>query len=435
MTFYQELQLNQAGSKALIKNCTTSGEKLRHTFVYLFKIFITMVFCVAFVMGYGKIFGNENSIVGVIILLCVMVFRNADFGMKMTGSLTSMAIIFSILAFGPRLANMAGLFGELLINAACIFVLLFLGCHNIMMSNHSTIVLGYLLLYGYDTTGKDYLFRLAAIATGALLTGIVFYRNHHKIAYKRTLSDIVKEFRIDSLRTRWQITVTFGVSTAIFLGGLFHIPRTMWIGIAAMSILMPFRNDLKGRVKGRIPGNIIGGVVFLALYLLFSPSILPYIGMIGGVGVGLSASYKWQAVFNSLGAMAIATAILGLPGAILFRILNNILGSVYGQLFEKISSNVLDRFTASASCASGRYFFYLKCSLCLPISENSGYPEESPAPADLHLQYTHNGNPVPFPSGKNALPPDMLHPLPDKIPAPESFSLFRLPASADLKEI
>ena len=81
MTFYQELQLNQAGSKALIKNCTTSGEKLRHTFVYLFKIFITMVFCVAFVMGYGKIFGDENSIVGVIILLCVMVFRNADFGM------------------------------------------------------------------------------------------------------------------------------------------------------------------------------------------------------------------------------------------------------------------------------------------------------------------------------------------------------------------
>ena len=73
--------------------------------------------------------------------------------------------------------------------------------------------------------------------------------------------------------------------------------------------------------------------------------------MIGGVGVGLSASYKWQAVFNSLGAMAIATSFLGLPGAILFRILNNILGSVYGQLFEKLSSRVLDCFTASASCA------------------------------------------------------------------------------------
>ena len=351
MTFYQELQLNQAGSKALIKNCTDSRKKLRHTFVYLFKIFITMVFCVAFVTAYGKIFGDDNSIVGVIILLCVMVFRHADFGMKMTGSLTSMAIIFAILAFGPRLANMAGLLGELLINVICIFLLLLLGCHNVMMANHSTIVLGYLLLYGYDTSGKNYLLRLAAIGVGALLTGIVFYRNHRKIPYKRTLIDVLKEFRVNSLRTRWQLTVTFGVSTAIFFGGLLHIPRCMWIGIAAMSVLMPFRDDLRYRVKGRIPGNLIGGVVFLALYLLFSPSILPYIGMIGGVGVGLSASYKWQAVFNSLGAMAIATSFLGLPGAILFRILNNILGSVYGQLFEKLSSRVLDRFTASASCA------------------------------------------------------------------------------------
>lgn len=85
-----------------------------------------MVFCVAFVMGYGKIFGDENSIVGVIILLCVMVFRNADFGMKMTRLpyLYGNYLFYSgILA---RLANMAGLFGELLINAAaslCFFSL------------------------------------------------------------------------------------------------------------------------------------------------------------------------------------------------------------------------------------------------------------------------------------------------------------------------
>ena len=105
----------------------------------------------AFVMGYGKIFGDENSIVGVIILLCVMVFRNADFGMKMTGSLASMAIIFSILAFGPRLANMAGLFGELLINAACIFVLLLLGCHNIM-----TVSYTHLDVYKRQDQGSSY---------------------------------------------------------------------------------------------------------------------------------------------------------------------------------------------------------------------------------------------------------------------------------------
>ena len=43
MTFYQELQLNQAGSKSLLKNSKTMKEKLYHTFVYMVKIAITMV--------------------------------------------------------------------------------------------------------------------------------------------------------------------------------------------------------------------------------------------------------------------------------------------------------------------------------------------------------------------------------------------------------
>ena len=38
MTFYQELQLNQAGSKNLLKKSETRKEKLYHMWVYLVKI-------------------------------------------------------------------------------------------------------------------------------------------------------------------------------------------------------------------------------------------------------------------------------------------------------------------------------------------------------------------------------------------------------------
>ena len=38
MTFYQELQLNQAGSKNLLKKSETLKEKLYHMWVYLVKI-------------------------------------------------------------------------------------------------------------------------------------------------------------------------------------------------------------------------------------------------------------------------------------------------------------------------------------------------------------------------------------------------------------
>ena len=197
-------------------------------------------------------------------------------------------------------------------------------------------VLGYLLLYGYDVTGKMYLLRLAGLAVGALLTGIVFYRNHKHVTYKRSWKDLLREFDLHSMRTRWQLSVTFGVSTVILLAGLLHIPRAMWAGIAAMSVILPFHEDVKTRVKGRIPGNVIGGIVFLLVYPILPKSFYPYIGVVGGIGVGFSATYGWQAVFNSFGAMAIAVSILGVEGAVFFRIFNNILGAVYGLLFNHV---------------------------------------------------------------------------------------------------
>ena len=78
MTLYQELQLNQAGSKALIKNAGNRREKQRHIGVYILKVFLTMAFCVAFISAFTALFGPENSIAGVVVLLAVMVFRQAE---------------------------------------------------------------------------------------------------------------------------------------------------------------------------------------------------------------------------------------------------------------------------------------------------------------------------------------------------------------------
>ncbi len=61
MTFYQELQLNQIGSKAVIRGAQTKKEKIRHTCIYFVKIAITMLFCMGFVMGFSAIFGDDAN--------------------------------------------------------------------------------------------------------------------------------------------------------------------------------------------------------------------------------------------------------------------------------------------------------------------------------------------------------------------------------------
>ncbi len=337
MTFYQELQLNQTNSKAVIKNADGMKEKMKHTAIYLFKIVLTVAFCMAFVIGYTKLFGSENSIVGVVVLLCILTFRFADLGIKTQDAMWVFPVIFAIFAFGPRLANSGGLGREFLVNTICIMGLMLLGCHNVVMFNHCTLLLGYLLLYGYDVTGKMYLYRLAGIGLGAVLTMIVYYRNHRKQEYKRGLKQLLDEFDFSSSRTKWQLRMTLGISVVVLLTGALHCPRRMWAGIAIMSVMLPFKDEIRERVKGRIPGNIIGGVVFLMIYCLLPESLHSMIGIISGIGVGLSATYRWQVVFNSLGAMSIAVTILGLPEAIFFRIFNNVFGSVCGLVLDWFS--------------------------------------------------------------------------------------------------
>lgn len=342
MTFYQELQLNQAGSKAYISALQNPKEKLKHTAIYLFKILLTVAFCVVFVALCTMLFGSENSIVGVVILLCILVFRFADLGICTSHGILGIFTIFFILAVGPKLSNLVSPGWAFFINFFCILLLMIIGCHNVIFSNHSTFILSYLLLQGYDVSGHAYKVRLAGLFVGALLSGLILYHNHRKVTYKRTLKDLFQEFHLSSSRSKWQLRLAMGVSSAMLIASVFKIPRMMWVGIAAMSVLLPFRNDLIQRVKFRAPGNILGSILFVVLYFLLPESCTSFMGIIGGIGVGLSASYGWQTVFNSFGAIAIATPLFGLPGAVFLRVFNNTFGSLYAWLFDHVFENFLN---------------------------------------------------------------------------------------------
>ena len=56
-------------------------------------------------------------------------------------------------------------------------------------------------------------------------------------------------------------------------------------------------------------------------------------GILGGIGVGFSAQYGWQAVFNTFGALAIAAETYGLQGAVSLRVIQNVFGVVFALAF------------------------------------------------------------------------------------------------------
>lgn len=336
MTFYQELQLSSVGSKQLIKNTTDKKEKRRHILIYNFKVYLVMAFCVAIVSLYSKLTGSNNSVVGVTVLLSLLVLRQADFGICTKDGLLAIMGIFLILIAGPRLSNMASPLFSFFINFGCILLLMILGCHNVIMYNHSTFVLGYLLLLGYDVTGQEYILRILGLLVGMFLCMFVFYKNQKNRPYRRRFFHLFSEFDFHSARSRWYLKLTFIVSSAMLIMTLFGLPRAMWAGIACMSVCLPFTKDCMTRADKRGLFNIVGSLLFVILYFILPKFMYPYIGMIGGIGVGYSAGYAWQTAFNTFGALSIASSLFGMPYAVALRIGANVFGSVYTILCNKI---------------------------------------------------------------------------------------------------
>lgn len=333
MKFYDELQLNQAGSKQLIKNSNTTKEKIYHSCIYLFKILLTVSFCFAFVTVFSMLFGNDNSIIGVIVLLYLLVFRNSHFMINTKESILLINIFFLIMAIMPKLANIAHPLVGLGINIFAIAILIILGCSDPRLFNQSTLVLSYLLIYGYDVTGAMFTKRLWALFVGAIMISCLFYYKHHNKNYPGTIKSIINSFNINSSIAKWQLCQIICVPLVVCILELFHIERSMWGGIAAMSVILPLMPDMKKRVSGRIIGNVCGVIVFFILYFTLPSPIYAFIGVLGGIGVGLSAHYNFQAIFNTFGALAIACELYGLKEAMLLRISANVFGVIFALVF------------------------------------------------------------------------------------------------------
>lgn len=248
--------------------------------------------------------------------------------------------IYAILIAGPRVSNMVPPVAAFVINVVCIMLLMIMGCHNVIMYNHSTFVLGYLLLQGYDVTGHEYMMRVVRLLAGMLVCMIIFYKNQRNRPYRRTFWDLFKEFNINSARTRWYIKLTFIVSSAMLIVSLMGLPRAMWIGIACMSVCLPFSKDVDKRIGNRALFNVVGCAIFAVMYIVLPESMYPYIGMIGGIGVGYSAGYAWQTAFNTFGALSIAAGLFGMPYAVALRIGLNAAGAAYTWLCDKVLERI-----------------------------------------------------------------------------------------------
>lgn len=340
MTFYQELQLNQAGSKNFIAGLSKPKDKFVHILTFILKVVLNIAFSISVITLLSMIFGSENSIAGLVLLLGITTFRFTDLDIHATHSIGAVFLIFAIFAVGPKAANLAPTGCDFLINFVCLLLIVVLGCHNTSFFNHAVLVLSYILLYGSDVSGMSYLYRVLCLLLGAVLTSAVLFRNQRKKKFLYGFKDLFKDFKLSDARTRWQIRIALVVSGAVLLSTLLGFTKPVWAGVAAMSVTVPF-GDVKTRVESRIRGNVIGSMLFVILYFVLPSNLMNYISTLGGLGLGFSAKYEGQTTWNAFSAMSVAALSFGTAIAVANRVLNNVLGALFALLFGMIIDQLL----------------------------------------------------------------------------------------------
>lgn len=340
MTFYEQLQLGQAGSKAYIKQAQTPAEKTKRTVIYLTKIALTLLFCVAFVSVFSHLFGAENSTAGVVVLLFLLVFRQVDLGIKPKQGAYVMLGIGAIIIVGPHLANMVSPVAGFFVHFVAILALAVLGCHQVQMRNQGIIVMSYLLLFGYEVTGMAYVKRAIGLALGFCWIASLMYRSSKNRTHADGALDMCKQFDLRTDRSFWQLGMSLTVALSVLVGEWLHLPRVIWVGFAALSVTQMVKADRMQRTRNRLAGVLGGVILYWILMQVMPKEFAAYLGMIGGFCVGFCTHYAWQTAFNCFGALSMATVVLGVEGAAFYRLVDTIFGALFAlvcyAIYEKV---------------------------------------------------------------------------------------------------
>lgn len=341
MTFYQAMQLSANVMNPMIKNAENKKEKNKYILAFILKNILCMLFCIVFVSTYTKIFGEENSVIGVSTVILILTFRFSNLNFNVKQSTLTLFGVFLIYLIGPLVVLMTNPFIGFIVNFICIITLVVSTCNDTKFSNHSTIVLCYILILGTSaTTTESFIRRIYALICGGILVSGIFYYKQRKNKYEKTFIDVLKEVSFADERTRWQIKLALGISGGMFLGALLNIPRVIWIGFACLSYIQQKPETLQFRLKNRPLYILFGSVTFCITFLLIPEEYRMFLSLFGGIAIGFAATYQYQIMINCFGALSSAVPILGILGAVFWRIACNVFGAIFCFVYDKIYEKI-----------------------------------------------------------------------------------------------
>ena len=237
----------------------------------IFSNLLKLVFITLFVGVFSQIFGTNNSLTWVCVLIGTMMYWYMDIGINIKQAPFVIVLMFLQIGFSNKLAQINPVIG-LIVNFITIFLIMYIPSAKPEYKAYMPFLLCYIFNQSNPAEGHDFVTRMLSLLIGGVIVSLVYYfKNKNSNKEHDTIKQAFKSMSITSNRFIIALKMAIGVSIAMLIGTLFGVKKTMWISMSVMSLTQIDFSNTQKRFISRIISTIIGSIVFAILFQALVP--------------------------------------------------------------------------------------------------------------------------------------------------------------------
>ncbi len=156
------------------------------------KIFknLFMIACIIISVGLcSTIFGSNNSLTWVGIIVGIMLYWKLDIGVNKKEAPIVILALFAFTGIANRIAEINPILG-LIVNLISIFIIMYIPSEKPEYKAYIPFVLIYILDQSNVAVGEDFYTRMLSLVIGGIITGAVYYFRHKNSEEGKHISNI-----------------------------------------------------------------------------------------------------------------------------------------------------------------------------------------------------------------------------------------------------
>ena len=317
------------------------------------KTFLFIVI-VLFVIVFKSIFGDNNSLVGVAVIIEVLVLMGENLIPKAGTNFIRLLIINVLLGVGAFIASQHILLG-LVINFVVLTLIGYFCTYNLNRTLTVPFGLLYLFMLYTPVEGSELIKRYLALAFGAIcIMAMQFLINRKKSKVNVKESKLLyyledktvwkaykiwgKDIHINTIRLKYGVRIGILVAITAFIVYYFNLREGRWLSYTVFSLTELYADNCRIRSKQRLEGTLIGVAIVIILFIFIkNVALRGLIVLIFGYANSFTDNYRDDMICVT----ASVVASMALTNSTIFAAIERIIYVVAGIVIALIANHFL----------------------------------------------------------------------------------------------